>query len=137
MKFTPQDPPRTFSVGTPASPGGIVRMKDCGRVDLRPDEQVTLTTPSGTEYDVARKSWGFYATPSLNSRLPRFGLRAVLVKCPEAGNPVAKYFIYLVERGREAEFEQYNSIRGYGVVAWLDRSEALEELDRKVNGPRP
>ena len=53
---------------------------DCGRIALAPDEQVTFTTEAGGEYDVTRKSWGFYATPSINGRLKTFGLRAALVR---------------------------------------------------------
>src|SRR5204863_5563233 len=76
MKLALTDPPREFGVGT----GGAVRLKDCAHIALEPDEQVTFQTESGGEYDVVRKSWGFYATPSLNGRLERFNLRAVLVK---------------------------------------------------------
>ena len=71
MKFTENIPPRTFEVG------GARRflMADCGTLELDADEQITLVTESGAEYDVARKDWGFYATPSLNGRLESFGLR--------------------------------------------------------------
>ena len=74
MKFTPNDPPRLFEVEQ-----GI-QLKDCGRLLLAPGEQVTFVTTSGGEYDVARTAWGFYATPSLNDRLKKFGLKAVLTK---------------------------------------------------------
>ena len=65
MKFTPKNPPREFEVGFDKK--GIIR--DCGVLVLAADEQVTLTTEQGGEYDVTRKSWGFYATPSTNGRL--------------------------------------------------------------------
>jgi len=119
MKFVPQDPPRRFEVGF----GETLEMSDCGRLELEPDEQVTLTTPEGAEYDVARKSWGFYATPSLNARLVDFGLRGVLVR-----NRIGRYFVLLVERGHEEEFERYRTIEGLGIVTWLDTDEALERL---------
>lgn len=121
MKVAPVQPPREFVVGH----GSPIRMKDCARIALDPDEQVTFTTDSGGEYDVARKNWGFYATPSLNARLPRFGLRAVLASSWEK-----KYFLYLVERGREAEFEQYLDRERNFVVSWLDTDEALARVDR-------
>ena len=76
MKFTPIDPPRRFQV---SGRGVTLMLSDCGRVALEPGEQVTFTTAAGGEYDVARKDWGFYATPSTNSRLKSFGLRAALV----------------------------------------------------------
>ena len=65
MKFEPIEPPRRFVVGAHED----VELSDCGRVALDPDEQISLTTDAGAEYDVTRKDWGFYATPSLNERL--------------------------------------------------------------------
>jgi hypothetical protein len=98
-------------------------MADCGRVELEPDEQLTFTTPDGAEYDVARKSWGFYATPSLNGRLREFGLRGVLVR-----NRIGRYFVLLVERGHEDEFESYRALEELDVIAWLDSDEALARI---------
>ncbi len=124
MKFTPVDPPRVFDVGHGEK---TIRLKDCGRVELDPNEQVTFTTPTGAEYDVARKSWGFYATPSLNGRLQRFGLRGVLVK-----NRISQYFVLLVERGQEAAFERYLADERLMVVSWLDDSGVLERVEAGV-----
>ena len=74
MRLDRKDPPRTFVVGD------NIKISDCGMIALRPDEQVTFVTEAGAEYDVVRKDWGFYATPSLNGRLLQFGLRAVLIQ---------------------------------------------------------
>lgn len=125
MKFMPVDPPREFAAGFGNPP---VIMRDCGRVELEPDEQITLTTPSGAEYDVARKSWGFYATPSLNGRLAQFGLRAVLVK-----NRIGRYFIMLVENGCEHLFEEYRNAENLTIVCRLDSNEALQMLEDTVH----
>ena len=123
MKFTPTDPPRAFDAGR----GTLVRLRDCARIELEADEQVTFVTGSGAEYDVARKSWGYYAMPSLNGRLPRFGLRAVLVKAPDA-----KYYVFLVEYGKEVDFQSYLDVEGHVVVWWLDSDNDLEALERKL-----
>jgi hypothetical protein len=106
-----------------------IRMSDCGRVHLDPDEQVTFVTDSGAEYDVARKSWGFYATPSLNGRLPAFGLRAVLVR-----NGQGRYYVWLVERGREAEFRRYLTSEDHRVIRWLDTANELESIEPRDEG---
>ena len=124
MKLTPFDPPRVFDVGHGEKK---IHLKDCGRVELDPDDQVTFKTPSGAEYDVTRKSWGFYATPSLNGRLQQFGLRGVLVK-----NRINQYFVLLVERGYEAAFERYVADEWLTVVSWLDESGVLERLEAAV-----
>ena len=120
MKFAEQSPPRAFAVGF----GEKTLMQDCGRIALDADEQVTFTTEDGAEYDLARKSWGFYATPSLNGRLADFGLHAVLVR-----NRLGRYFVLLVERGHEPEFERYIAVESLDVVAWLDSDDALAQLE--------
>lgn len=128
MKFAPKDPPRRFPVGN-ATP---FDMKDCGSLALEPDEQVTLTTPAGGEYDVARKDWGFYATPSLNGRLPQFGLRGVLIRNRLTG----RYFVFLVEQGREESFELYCTEESLETISWLDSDEALDELKTALEAAR-
>jgi hypothetical protein len=128
VKFEPKQPPRLFKVGNSVK----FDMKDCGSLRLEPDEQVTLVTGSGAEYDVARKDWGFYATPSLNGRLEQFGLRGVLIKNRGTG----RYFILLVERGREAQFDMYCEQENLAVIAWLDSSDALDALAARLEAPR-
>ena len=120
MKFEPKYPPREFEVGYDVK--GIIR--DCGSVRLSPDEQVTFLTEDGGEYDLTRKEWGFYATPSLNGRLAGFNLRAVLVK-----NRVDRFFVLLVERGKEEAFDRYVRQEPLKIVAWLDSLEMLQALE--------
>lgn len=124
MKFKLIDPPRVFEAGR----AEIIQLKDCAHIELEPDEQVTFETESGAEYDVARKSWGFYATPSLNGRLQKFGLRAALVK-----SPAAKFYVFLIESGKEADCQRYLDVEGHSVVCWLDNDGELETLERKLN----
>jgi hypothetical protein len=123
MKFDEKDPPRVYEVGF----GETIQMHDCGELRLEPDEQVTLTTEAGAEYDVARKDWGFYATPSLNSRLEGFGLRGVLVK-----NRLDRFFVLLMERGKEEAFDRYLAIEELDIICWLDSDEALGDLERRL-----
>ena len=91
-----------------------IDITDSGSILLAPDEQVTFTTERGGQYDVTRKSWGFFATPSLNGRLPKFNLRPVLIKARE------RYFVLLVERGCEEGFDKYVRDHGYLIALWLD-----------------
>ncbi len=121
MKFSPVVPPRVFEVGFEQK----FAVKDCARLSLEANEQVTLTTGSGGEYDVTRKSWGFYATPSTNGRLMRFGLRSALVK-----NRIGQYFVMLVEVGKEAWFEEYLASERLSALCWFDNQDDLSKLDR-------
>jgi hypothetical protein len=126
MKIKLNEPARTFRVGH----HGEISLKDCAHIVLAPDEQVTFITEAGSEYDVVRKSWGFYATPSLNGRLLEYGLHAALVKSQRT----AKFNIFLREQGKEKEFEVYCQENGHEVICWLDRDEALAGLERSVHG---
>ncbi len=118
MRFNQKNPPRTFTVGNSVK----FDMNDCGSLHLEPDDQVTFVTASGAEFDVARKDWGYYATPSLNGRLEQFGLRTVLIRNALTG----RYFVLLVERGKEPAFEAYLVQESCVVVAWLDSTAACE-----------
>lgn len=120
MKFIPKDPPRAFEVGM----GEKITLHDCGQVQLEPNEMVTFVDDEGGEFDLARKSWGYYATPSLNSRLPKFGLRSVLVKSDISNS----YFILLVKKGHEEDFQTYLTTESMVIVTWLDTDEALGNL---------
>jgi hypothetical protein len=120
MKFNEKNPSRCFSVGLRIKS----EMRDCGSLLLEPDEQVTFITDTGGEYDIARKEWGFYATPSLNGRLESFGLRGVLIR----NRLTHRYFVLLVERGRESSFDAYLKRESCDIISWLDSTEALERL---------
>jgi hypothetical protein len=123
MKWTPKNPARVFEVGI----GEKIPLKDCGQMKLEPNEQVTFATPAGAELDVVQKEWGFYATPSLNGRLKDFGLRAVLVK-----SPGGKYYIWLVEKEKQAAFQKYLELEKHEIVSWLDSDEALKKLEQAL-----
>ena len=101
---------------------------------MQPDEQLTFTTEQGGEYDLARKIWGFYATPSLNGRLLQFGLHAVLVK-----NKIGRYFVLLKEQGRQAEFGEYLRLEELEIITMLDSTASLERLEAalKQAGSQP
>lgn len=119
------EPPRAFPVGV-----GEIEIRHCADLALEPDEQVTFVTASGTELDVVRKSWGYYATSSLNGRLPSKGLRAALVLSTFGGQ--RKLFLLLVERGCEREFERYLADQSMSVLAWLDDDEAVAGAIEKL-----
>ena len=111
MRISPIEPPRRFRVrGTEIAHGADL--------ELQPDEQVTFVTPEGRQYDVVRKSWGYYATPSLNGRLKTCGFRSALVS-----NRDRRKYVLLVEVDRAAEFDQYCAAEGLSVIAWLDEED--------------
>ena len=116
MNFERRDPPRRFEVNG-------VSLHDCGTARLSAGEQITFATEAGGQYDVARKEWGFYATPSLNGRLGRFGLRPLLAR-----NGAGRFFLLLLERGRDDELATYLREQDMRIVCWLDDEATLQSI---------
>src|SRR3990167_1571609 len=125
MKFNEKNPPREFEVGYDRK--GLI--KDCGTLQLSPNEQITFVTELGSEYDVTRKNWGFYATPSLNGRLANFKLRAVLVK-----NRLNRFFVMLVENGKEKLFQEYVDGEPLTIICWMDSLDRLLAIEHGLRG---
>ncbi|MDX1959911.1 MAG: hypothetical protein SFU98_15175 [Leptospiraceae bacterium] len=123
MKLNLNNPPRQFKVGHE----GKITLSDCAHIELSSDEQITLKSDTGAEFDIAKKSWGYYATPSLNARLASFGLKCALVKSPEK-----KYYIFMIETGKEKEFNDYILDEGHEIIHWIDSTENLEKLENKL-----
>jgi hypothetical protein len=127
MRVEYRDPPRKFRVGRTRE----IEISHCADVELASDQQITFTSARGSEYDVVRKDWGYYATPSLNGRLPDHGLRPVLVRDPGSG----RAYLLLVEDGHEPAFERYVDDDGLELLCWLDTDErvatAAERLTRE------
>jgi hypothetical protein len=124
MKVTKIEPPREYQCGFEFKR----TIRDCARVELEPNEQVTFVTDCGAEYDVTRKDFGFYATPSTNGRLARFGLRTAL-----AQNRLGQVYVLLLACGKEAEFRRYLSEEKMTIVSWLDSDDAIKRLRTSVD----
>jgi hypothetical protein len=110
MKLILIDPPREFKAGS------SIILKDCAHIELQAEEQVTFLTETGAEYDVTRKSWGYYATPSLNGRLYSNGFKTALAKNVISG----RYFVMLVESAKQNLFLEYLGSEDMTLVEWLD-----------------
>jgi len=111
MKNNLTDQPRKFIVGKDKD----IQISDYGTIQLKPNDMMSFKTDLGKEYDVAAKEWGFYATPSLNSRLVKEGFKTALVK-----NAQSQYFVMVVENEHMMLFEQYLEKEENQVVEWLD-----------------
>ena len=111
MEVKLNDPPRRFNVGIQNQ----IEISDCGKVKLEADEQITFITSSGKEHDVAAKTWGFYATASVNGRLVDQGFKTAFVR-----NSIGRCYVMLVDRNRISEFEEYLREEKQVVEEWLD-----------------
>jgi hypothetical protein len=111
MKLSLKNAPRVFTIGAYAD----IVIRDLGDVHLAPDEQLTFVTEAGRRYDVVRKDWGFYVTPSINSRLRKEGFKTALME-----NTQGRLYVTIVEMEKLALFETYCAREGQRVLRWLD-----------------
>ena len=111
MKYKEILPPRKFNAGSNQQ----ICIEHCADVYLKDNEQVTFVSENGSEYDVAKKDWGYYATPSVNSRLKKFGFKTALTR-----NPSKNYYIMLVEDTKIEKFKNYLREENMLLVEWLD-----------------
>lgn len=125
MKIKEKIPPRNFLVGTNKK----FYMKDCGDVLLNDDEQLTFKTEDGTEYDFAKKDWGYYASPSLNGRLINFNLRSCLIRNTKTN----RYFILVVQKNHEDNFKKYLKQESCEVIVWMDSTKNLDKIKEIFN----
>jgi hypothetical protein len=120
MTFEPLIPPRRFRVGLRQQ----IELRDCGRVQLEPNEQVTFVTSDGREHDFAAKEWGYYVTPSLNHRLRAQGFKTALVR-----NSKGRLYVMTVAENRTEAFDEYLHQERQQVVEWLDERGSVAPSD--------
>ncbi len=111
MKISEKKPPRSFIVGK----NNDINIEDCGSIILENNEQITFLTNDKKKWDVLRKDWGYYSTPSINNRLRKQGFRCALVK-----NKKGSSYIMLVEKNKLNQFDSYLSNEENHVLMWLD-----------------
>ena len=92
-----------------------ITLNDTGSIILESDEQVTFLDEHGSEYDVCKKIWGYYATPSVNGRLKNFGFRTVIVENEET----KMVYVMIVYENMMTSFEEYLSSEGLFIREWL------------------
>jgi hypothetical protein len=93
-------------------------------ITLAADELVTFRSESAREYDVVRKNWGYYATPSLAGRLRAFGFRSAIMR----NKNTRHCFVVLVDVGHVAAWQSYMVAEDQELVMWLDDFEAFSAM---------
>ncbi len=117
MKIKTKIPPREYSVGIKKD----IIIKDCGKIYLSENEQITFFSDKEAEYDVCKKSWGYYATPSINSRLLKFNFKTALVK-----NSSNQVYVMIVDKNKLNEFFEYLKNDSNELIEWLDEKWKIE-----------
>lgn len=99
--------------------------KDKKSVDLilNKDEQITLKFLQ-SEYDIARKSWGYYVTPSLQKRCKANNLNGAIIfnKKNNQTNFV------LVNSKKKIFFKKYLDINNYKIISWINSNKKFKKF---------
>jgi len=103
--------PRVFKVGKNKK----INIKEVGFLYLKNDEQITLINENKKNYDIIKKSWGYYATPSTNGRLKKEGFKTALVK-----NKSNRYYVLIVDKKKIKNFKNYCKTENQKVIEWID-----------------
>ena len=111
MRIIKKKPPRKFK------PSKNIIIKDCAKIYLNSNEQVTFLTKKKQEYDVCKKDWGFYATPSVNGRLKSYNFKTAIIQ----NKKTKKIYIFLLEKGKEKKFYRYLKEENCKVIKWLSK----------------
>ena len=88
------------------------------KIYLKENQQITFIEKFKKkikEYDVVKKSWGYYATPSINKRLKRFKYECAIIK-----NNQNKFFLCLINKDMKKKFNLYLKEDGQKIVCWLN-----------------
>ena len=109
MKSELKEEPRKFGVKGH-------EVKDFGKIFLDPNEMISFSTQGGKEYDFVAKEWGFYASPSVNSRLSKEGFKTALVV-----NESNQLYVMAVEEEKINIFKIYlKNNQDNRLICWLD-----------------
>lgn len=112
MKIKVLKKKRKFKVGYKKS----ITLSHTADIYLKSNELVTfISGKKKDQYDVAKKDWGYYATPSVNSRLKSFNFKTAIVK-----NKYKQIYIMLVNSDKMKSFKSYLKKEKSVVVSWLD-----------------
>lgn len=111
---------RQFEVGINKKKIKINHMAD---IFLNENEMVTFIGTNKMTYDVTKKSWGYYATPSINGRLKVNNFKTALVS-----NSKKKLYIMLVEKKKINKFKKYCKDENQKVIIWLDDNSKVKKM---------
>ncbi len=93
-------------------------LKDVGSIFLKDNENITLKNSKKMEYDICKKNWGYYGTPSLNKRLYRFGFIGALAK----NKALKTYAVMIVDKRKKQLFLRYLKKEDMILICWLNEN---------------
>ena len=113
---------RKFKVGINSK----IKITEKARIHLKNDEQVSFFGKEGL-YDFCKKNWGFYSTPSINSRLKNNNFEVYL-----ASNLLNRFFVFTVEKTKKNDFLNYIRSEDNQIIMRLDDAINPFQLKQKI-----
>lgn len=92
-------------------------------LNLYKNEQITLKFLQ-SEYDIARKSWGYYVTPSLQKRCKFNNLHGAIIF--NTRNKQTNFV--LVNNKKKFFFKNYLDNNGYKVISWVNNDKKFKKF---------
>ena len=108
---------RKFKVGL-----NNITLKEVAKIYLKKDEMISFVKGK-SEYDIVKKNWGYYATPSIDKRLKLNGFKTALVI-----NQYKNLYIMLVEKNKLKTFKKYCKDEKQKKILWLDEINSYKKL---------
>jgi hypothetical protein len=113
---------RKFSVGV----NNKIKINHLADIFLNKNEMITFIDKNKMSYDVVKKNWGYYATPSINGRLKNNNFKTALVS-----NSQNKLYIMLVEKKKIGKFKKYCKDENQKIIIWLDEETKVKKIFSK------
>ena len=98
----------------PSKKSGVI-ITEKAKIYLKHNEQITLIDNNKNQYDIVKKSWGYYSTPSINKRLKNNNHIVCIVKNIENKT----FFLFSVNIKKKIEFNKYLNKNKIKVIKWL------------------
>jgi 2-polyprenyl-3-methyl-5-hydroxy-6-metoxy-1,4-benzoquinol methylase len=106
--------------------GGSIVIKDCARIKLNNNEQVTFQSKNFL-YDFCKKNWGYYSTPSINKRLKNNGFKVYLIQ-----NLTGDIYLWSVEKNKIKKFLNYLKKENQKIIVQLDNINSPKEIIKNI-----
>ena len=88
---------------------------------LNMNEQITLHLKK-SNFDFAKKDWGYYISPSLQKRCLKSGFKGVIVSSGK------NYYIAFVHKEKTKLFLKYLELKKYKFISWIYTSKHFSKF---------
>tara|TARA_Y100000816_G_C25739219_1_gene389064 strand:- start:45 stop:359 length:315 start_codon:yes stop_codon:yes gene_type:complete len=101
----------------------FIKEKNSVNFKLLNDEQITLKFLN-SEYDIARKNWGYYVTPSLQKRCKLNNLDGAIVY-----DPIKRMNNFvLINKKKKELFKKFLARNNLKIISWVNNNKNFKNF---------